>query len=50
MFITNKRVILPTNIIYNTISIEFGPKFKLLGISLDSKLNFVDFVSGFSMA
>ena len=50
MFITNKRVILPSNIIYKKISFEVVPKFKLLGITLDSKLNFVDFVSGLSMA
>ena len=30
MFITNKRVILPTNIIYNTILIEFVPKLSLI--------------------
>ena len=50
MFITNKRVVLPTNILYNTISIEVVPKFKLLGITLDSKLNFEDFVSGLYVA
>ena len=36
MFLSYKRVIVPTNIIYNKISIEVVPKFKLLGITLDS--------------
>ena len=49
MFITNRRVILPTAISFNKEKIEVVSKFKLLGITLDYRLNFLDFVSGLSL-
>ena len=49
MFITNKRVVLPTDNSFNREKIEVVSKFKLLGIFLDCRLNFLDFVSGLSL-
>ena len=49
MFITNRRIILPTAISFNKEKIEVVSKFKLLGITLDYRLNFLDFVSGLSL-
>lgn len=48
MFITNKRIDLPKHIVFGDIKIEVVCKFKLLGITLDSKLNFLDHVSNLS--
>ena len=46
MFITNKRIELPTSIdIGNNIMIEVVTKFKLLGIQIDNKLSFEQHVS-----
>ena len=46
MFITNRRVILPTATSFNKENIEVVSKFLLLGITLDYRIKFLDFVSG----
>ena len=45
MVITNKRVVIPQFIEYNNIKIEIVKQFKLLGVIIDNKLNFNDYVS-----
>jgi len=50
MFITNKRVQLPSFVTFNHIKLEVVPKFKLLGITIDRKLSFNDFSVGLSSA
>ena len=40
MFITNKRVTLPTSDLLNNRKIEVVHEFKLLGVTIDSKLEF----------
>lgn len=45
MFITNKRVKIPEIVIFESIRIEVVTKFKLLGVTLDSKLEFGQYVS-----
>ena len=45
MFITNKRVLLPTHIELNGFKIDSVEKFKLLGITIDNKLNFKSHVA-----
>ncbi len=44
MFITNKHVILPTAIEFNGKKIEVVKSFKLLGVTIDNKLNFSKYV------
>ena len=44
MFITNKHVILPTVIEFNGKKIEVVKSFKLLGVTIDNKLNFSKYV------
>ena len=45
MFVTNKRVKLPKTIIVNDVSVEVVQEFKLLGVTIDSKLNFMAYSS-----
>lgn len=45
MYVTNRRFQLPDNIQVEDKTIECVSKLKLLGVTLDSKLNFSDFVS-----
>jgi hypothetical protein len=45
MFITNKRVELPKSIEIDGQNIEVVTKFKLLGVTIDNKLTFDDFVA-----
>jgi hypothetical protein len=45
MIITNKRVSMPKLIDFNDISIEVVDHFKLLGVTIDNKLQFNKFVS-----
>ena len=45
MFITNKKICLPTFIEMESIKIEVVSRFKLLGVVIDNKLQFKDFVS-----
>ena len=40
MFVTNKRLVLPKQIDYDSISIEVVDEFKLLGVLIDNKLHF----------
>jgi len=40
MFITNSRITLPTTVLLNDVSVSVVNEFKLLGITLDNKLNF----------
>ena len=40
MFVTNRRLVLPKQIDYNSISIEVVDEFKLLGVLIDNKLHF----------
>ena len=42
MFITNKRISLPKTIVIEDSKIEVLQKFKLLGVTIDSKLNFTN--------
>ena len=49
MFITNKRVVIPNNIELNGHIVEVVDKFKLLGITIDNKLNFRNHVADLSM-
>ncbi len=41
MFVTNKRVMFPKEIIIKNVTIQVVDDFKLLGITLDNKLNFI---------
>ena len=50
MFITNKRVILSNSITVDNLEVKAVNNFKLLGITLDSKLNFVDHASSLSLS
>ncbi len=43
MFVSNKRTIFPSKISSNNIDIEVVDKLKLLGITIDPKLNFNEF-------
>ena len=45
MFITNKRESLPSYIMVDITKIEVVSKFKLLGVTIDSKLSFVEHAS-----
>ena len=45
MFITNKRVTLPSTVTLNGISIDVVTNFKLLGVTIDNKLSFSSYVS-----
>ena len=45
MFISNNNSVLPSEIIVNNISIKFVNTFKLLGVIIDSKLNFLHHAS-----
>ena len=45
MFITNKRCLPPTEIEIGDVRLKIVDKFKLLGIVIDRKLNFNDFVA-----
>ena len=40
MFITNERITLPKTIVIEDAEIEVVQKFKLLGVTIDNKLNF----------
>ena len=40
MFVTNKRVLLPSNVLVNGVSVEVVSSFKLLGVILDNRLSF----------
>ena len=45
MFITNKRVKLPETININDSEIQVVSSFKILGIIVDNKLNFLEYAS-----
>ena len=45
MFIKNKRSFYPSSIVIDNLSIEVVDSFKILGVTLDSKLSFNDFIS-----
>jgi hypothetical protein len=45
MFVTNKRVSLPSSVDLNGVSVSVISEFKLLGVTLDNKLNFSKQVS-----
>jgi hypothetical protein len=45
MIVTRHRVSLPKSILVNGIEIEVVDRFKLLGVTLDSKLIFSSYVS-----
>ena len=40
MFVTNKRVLLPSNVLVNGVSVEVVSSFILLGVILDNRLSF----------
>ena len=40
MFVTNKRVLLPSNVLVNGVSVEVISSLKLLGVILDNRLSF----------
>ena len=40
MFITNSRITLPTSVVLNDVTVSVVTEFKLLGVTLDNKLNF----------
>ena len=40
MFVTNKRIVLPKEITIRNVSVQVVEDFKLLGITIDNKLNF----------
>ena len=40
MFITNSRITLPTSVALNDVTVSVVTEFKLLGVTLDNKLNF----------
>ena len=42
MFVTNKRVVFPKEIIIKNVSIQVVDDFKYLGMRLDNKLNFIN--------
>ena len=44
MFVTAKRIKLPTEIIFKDKKIEVVPSFKLLGVEIDNKLSFSQYV------
>jgi hypothetical protein len=50
MFITNKRLVLPKALSVEAFNIEIVEKFKLLGVTIDTKLNFVDHVANVAKA
>ena len=50
MFVTNKRVKPPQEVIIDGISIKVVPEFKLLGVTLDNKLSFGKHVSNICLA
>jgi hypothetical protein len=45
MFVTNKRLSLPSSVDLNSVSVSVVSEFKLLGVTLDNKLNFSKQVS-----
>ena len=45
MVVTNKRILIPNFLFIGTFKIEIVSKFKLLGILIDNKLNFVEHIS-----
>ena len=45
MFVTNKRVSLPSSVDLNGVSVSVVSEFKLLGVTLDKKLNFDKHIS-----
>jgi hypothetical protein len=45
MFVTNKRVTLPKTVILSGCQVEVVNSFKLLGVTIDNKLQFTDYVS-----
>ena len=45
MFITNKKLTLPTTVTINGISVDVVTNFKLLGVTIDTKLSFSSYVS-----
>ena len=40
MFVTNKRVLIPSNVLVNGVSVEVVSSFKLLGVISDNRLSF----------
>lgn len=44
MFITNKRVVIPNVIMINDIEVQVFSSFKLLGITIDNRMNFLKYV------
>ncbi len=44
MFVTAKRIKLPTEIIFKDKKIEVVPSFKLLGVEIDNKLSFSQYI------
>ena len=45
MFVANKRIKIPKSIDFDNINVKIVNRFKLLGVTLDSKLNFLAYSS-----